>query len=43
VALKEHDEAMAVELLAELLLEAAQGAAAVPSAGPALIDSEEEA
>jgi hypothetical protein len=32
----------AVELLAELLLEAARDAALVPSAGPALIDDVEE-
>jgi hypothetical protein len=36
------EEAAAVELLAELLLEAARGRAPVPSAGPALIDEAEE-
>jgi hypothetical protein len=33
---------VAIELLAELLLEAARGSALVPSAGPALIDDVEE-
>lgn len=39
--LSPEDEAAAVELLADLLLEAVRSAAAIPSAGPALIEAEE--
>jgi hypothetical protein len=41
-ALDPPEEAIAVELLAELLLEAARDAAFVPSAAPALIELEQE-
>jgi hypothetical protein len=41
-ALKDKEEAAAVELLAELLLEAVRDATLVPSAGPALIDADQE-
>jgi hypothetical protein len=37
-----NEEASAIQLLADLLLEAARSAAAVPSAGPALIEPEQE-
>jgi hypothetical protein len=40
--LEGKEEAAAVELLAELLLEAVRAAALVPSAGPALIDADQE-
>jgi hypothetical protein len=38
-----NDEASAVELLADLLLKAIRDGAGIPSAGPALIEQEEEA
>jgi hypothetical protein len=41
MTLEGRDEAAAVELLAELLLEAVRPGADAPSAGPALIDEEE--
>jgi hypothetical protein len=40
--LEGSDAGAAIELLAELLLEAAREAALVPSAGPALIDDDQE-
>jgi hypothetical protein len=40
--LEGKEEAAVVELLAELLLEAVRAAALVPSAGPALIDADQE-
>jgi hypothetical protein len=40
-SLEPSDEATAIQLLADLLLEAVRSAAAVPSAGPALIEHEE--
>jgi hypothetical protein len=42
VALDRTEEASAVELLAELLLEAVRDGAPVPSGGPALIEADEE-
>lgn len=42
VGLSRSEEAAAVELLAELLLEAARDQALVSSGGPALIEGEEE-
>lgn len=39
--LESSEEANAIQLLADLLLEAVRSAAAVPSAGPALIEHEE--
>jgi hypothetical protein len=40
--LEPSEEANAIQLLADLLLEAVRPAAAVPSAGPALIEAEQE-